>query len=495
MSGDLRVYGETPETRGHVTVRGADSRMAVGDAVELTRNAHTGGSLSVLDGALVTSTSGSLGGYAELTVAGTGSRWQIEDNLELEAHRGDGGDIAVSIADGAVVSANNLYLRTTLTADTHTTALTVSGNGTGLLVAKEMVIGRGSIRDLARVDVVDGGTLSGRVARVADGSGSSRGLAEVRVEGAGSNFSLLETMTVGANGVGTLTAADGGVIAAVTVTLGRTSFSPSNDGGAAGTINIGAASAEDASAPGRLDVGLLELATGGTLVFKHTSGAYSFDTLVQSFSNATGRIEQHAGTTRLDADAGGFSGATEVLGGTLVVNERLGGTVTVHDGATLGGSGNLLGSVIALDGATILTGSSPGVLTIEGDLDLDAGARLTLEIGGTEAGIDHDVLRVVGDASIAGVIELSFIGGFAPRTGQEFLLLDLGGAFDHSGEIDVLGLADGGLFEQTFDALSGQFSIHALNDGQSLTPVPLPPAAWLLGFGMAWIARAGRAGR
>lgn len=64
------------------------------------------------------------------------------------------------------------------------------------------------------------------------------------------------------------------------------------------------------------------------------------------------------------------------IGGALMVNSTLGADVTVKNGGTLGGSGAILGDVVALAGATVLPGNSPGVLTINGDFTLDPGALL-----------------------------------------------------------------------------------------------------------------------
>ena len=111
-------------------------------------------------------------------------------------------------------------------------------------------------------------------------------------------------------------------------------------------------------------------------MFRHTENVYAFHTRVTSVNDGDGVMEHRAGFTILDADLAGFTGEARVIGGALMVNSTLGADVTVENGGTLGGSGAILGDVVALAGATVLPGNSPGVLTINGDFTLDPGALL-----------------------------------------------------------------------------------------------------------------------
>lgn len=111
-------------------------------------------------------------------------------------------------------------------------------------------------------------------------------------------------------------------------------------------------------------------------MFRRTENVHAFHTRVTSVNDGDGVMEHRAGFTILDADLAGFTGEARVIGGALMVNSTLGADVTVKNGGTLGGSGAILGDVVALAGATVLPGNSPGVLTINGDFTLDPGALL-----------------------------------------------------------------------------------------------------------------------
>ena len=115
-------------------------------------------------------------------------------------------------------------------------------------------------------------------------------------------------------------------------------------------------------------------------------------------------------------------------------------SVTVGSGSTLqannviinqyglltGDTGTIVGNV-TLNGGIIAPGSSPGTMTIDGDLDV-LGGLLQFEIGGTAPG-QFDQLIVTGDIlSVIDLdIEISFINDFLPSIGETFALLDVQG--------------------------------------------------------------------
>ena len=113
-------------------------------------------------------------------------------------------------------------------------------------------------------------------------------------------------------------------------------------------MNIGGAVGEAAAGVGTLDVPYVRFGAGigagnGTLNFNHTdtSGDYVFAAAVSSQISGAGTINHRAGVTTLSGGSGGFSGATTVSGGTLLVDGTLGGAVAVGNGASLGGIGRL----------------------------------------------------------------------------------------------------------------------------------------------------------
>ena len=150
-----------------------------------------------------------------------------------------------------------------------------------------------------------------------------------------------------------------------------------------------------------------------------------------------------SGTGTVDLTNGGLLTVGQVL--TL----ETGGTGTINSGAlvagtvdpSLGGTLNLLSGQLNTEsdigslvngGGTLGPGLSPGILTITGDYSQPVGTLL-IEIGGPDAGTDHDRLDCMGTLTLGGTLEIGLIGGFVPKIGELFDILNWGalaGKFD-----------------------------------------------------------------
>ncbi|AEC18768.1 autotransporter [Pusillimonas sp. T7-7] len=122
-----------------------------------------------------------------------------------------------------------------------------------------------------------------------------------------------------------------------------------------------------------------------------------------------------AGILTLSGDTtigGSFDpGTTIVQGGTLRVDRVLDSTVTVYDGATLGGSGTV-GTTTVADGGILAPGNSIGTLTVAGNLSLSSGSILDYELGSPGASGDpaagvSDRIEVSGDLQLDGTLNLA----------------------------------------------------------------------------------------
>ncbi|MBX3651318.1 MAG: filamentous hemagglutinin N-terminal domain-containing protein [Burkholderiales bacterium] len=174
----------------------------------------------------------------------------------------------------------------------------------------------------------------------------------------------------------------------------------------------------------------------GTLT-KANAGTSSFS---GGFTNS-GTVNVNAGTLDL---AGGYTdaGGALVMGGGDITAPVAG--LTLNTG-TLGGSGTVTGNVI--HNGTLNVGSSPGTMTIAGDLTLGAGSTLNIELGGTTQGVNYDLLQVTGAATLDGTLNVSLFGGF---TG-----------------------ADGDLFDfMTYASRTGDFATINFPAGTSMTATP-----------------------
>ena len=175
-----------------------------------------------------------------------------------------------------------------------------------------------------------------------------------------------------------------------------------------------------------------------------------------------GSLVKIGGGTLTLSGANTYTGATTVNEGTLSVNGSITSDVTINQGGTLGGSGTI-GSVTVENGGILGPGDSLGVLTINGSYAQKAGGVLKIEVAGADPGAS-DHLEIAGSATIDGTLEVRFLNGFLPVTGQVFKLFHVPGAFAGSfGQIIFPDLRTGFQFKAEF--VNGSYQITALNDG------------------------------
>ena len=487
LAGDLSIGA----TRGasevaSVTVDGTGSTLTVTRDLEFHPTNREAGALNVTRGGQVNSVNVALGTGGVATVSGQNSLWSNDKILQVNNFLPFGQPAALTIADGAAVVTTDAVIGN---GDGGLGAtLMVTGASSTLLVKHDLIVGFGNpISGIgASLAVRNGGQVISAFGFIGSGeaigkTGFNGGLGTASVEGAGSVWAVSDSLTIGSRVNGALAVSDGGKVSANVVYLGQDPFL--GVPGKPGTINIGAAAAQTATQAGTLDiVDDINIGSAGTINFNHTEANYHFSEAVESTGFGQGVINQINGTTTLDGDLDRFTGQTHVQGGTLIVNTVFGSTtVTVESGATLGGSGNVE-NLIALDGATIVPGNSPGVLTVNGNFTLNAGARLEMQIAGTAARTEYDALDVRGNVILkaGSLLELTFLKGFAPQAGQQFSLFDVDGVFANEAAIEIGGLEPGWLFDTNFDAIGGKFTLNSLSDGVAVSAVPVTVPPWLM---------------
>ncbi len=138
-------------------------------------------------------------------------------------------------------------------------------------------------------------------------------------------------------------------------------------------------------------------------------------------------IQRGSGTVTLTGEGTSFRGNTVVENGTLNVNNILGGDLRTEDGGTLGGSGTIGGNVTIEAGGTLAAGNSIGTLTVDSDLNLDAGSRLEIEVD--PSGTTADLVAVGGRATLAGTAaHVGLAGDYAPSS--SYTILTAAGGID-----------------------------------------------------------------
>ncbi|PYS26197.1 MAG: hypothetical protein DMF75_22535 [Acidobacteria bacterium] len=116
---------------------------------------------------------------------------------------------------------------------------------------------------------------------------------------------------------------------------------------------------------------------------------------------------------------------------------------------------------------------SPGLITIEGDYQQTADGVLRMEAAGLNDG-QFDVLHVTGSTSLGGTLDVRFLNGYLPRTGDVIPFLKLDGTVTGSfGQIIFPQLAPG--FQFKTEIVNGSFKLTALNNAVlAATPTPTP---------------------
>ncbi|WP_116653525.1 autotransporter outer membrane beta-barrel domain-containing protein [Pelagibacterium sediminicola] len=271
----------------------------------------------------------------------------------------------------------------------------------------------------AEISVVDGGTLETGATVLGDRFDGAWGT--LTISDLGSTWTANGDVIVGNKGKGMLTISNGAEVVA-----GGNDIHLAHDNGSEGVLNIGAAAGEIEQDAGFLTADSIVFLDGnGTLVFNHTgteTNSYAFDIALESDGAGNHAIEHLAGVTNYTGDGSGFTGTTTISGGTLYVDDALGGSLNV-DGGVLGGIGTLSGDVTINSGSTIAPGNSIGTLHVSGNVVFNAGSTYEIEIAAPD---QADLISAKGSVTIDGG-ELAIIAldtGTSYAEGQTYRIIE-----------------------------------------------------------------------
>lgn len=397
------------------------------DQISLGDKEGTSGTLSITGGAVTATMRFIVGDISTgvVNLSGTGSI--ASEQFYLGAYTGNG---TLSMSGGTMTLTDRLFIG-------------IYGAGTFNLSGGALTTAGGTI---AHSHSASTGTVN-----LSGGTWSSTGDFYIARRGTG---------TLNLSDTGTLTVDDG----AGTITLG-------NDTGSSGTLNITSGNAT-------LNAATITAGAGtGKVVLDSDSSITLSSALAGSLA-----LEINQGVNTLLGD-NTHTGATTVNAGTLLNHGSFGSSaVTVANGAILGGNGEFGGLVTLNSGAILAPGASPGTITFEAGLTLDADAVINFELGTVSDLIAVSGGDLTGPGS--GLVTLNFLeaDGFAAG---DYTLFDYTGAtlddFDLSDF--TIGTAING-YDFTFLTVGDTLVARA-----SLTAVPEPSAyaaiAGALGLGLA----------
>jgi autotransporter-associated beta strand protein len=214
-------------------------------------------------------------------------------------------------------------------------------------------------------------------------------------------------------------------------------------------------------APG-VTIGSLE---GSGIVFlgnnNLTVGSRNNSTLFSGVIQDGGSLTKIGPGTLTLSGVNTYTGATTVNAGKLAVDGSIMSAVTVNGGGTLGGSGTT-GSVTVNSGGIVAPGGSQ-TFHINGNYAQNADGILKVEVAGTDPNASAH-LDITGSATVNGTLEVRFVNGVLPVSGQVTKVLNVAGAFAGSfAQIIFPDLRAGFQFQAEF--VNGSYQLTALNDG------------------------------
>ena len=139
-----------------------------------------------------------------------------------------------------------------------------------------------------------------------------------------------------------------------------------------------------------------------------------------------------------------YTGTTNVVAGGLEVDAELSSqTINVAQGAIIGGSGVLDGSLnnagVLSPGSLAVNSQVPGILTLKGNFSAAPTSNYLVKLA---SATNYTQLNVQGKASLDGTLSFTLSSGYAPISGAEFIILraagGISGKFASFGDPGVL---------------------------------------------------------
>jgi hypothetical protein len=139
----------------------------------------------------------------------------------------------------------------------------------------------------------------------------------------------------------------------------------------------------------------------------------------------------------------------QLAGGTVAGNAD-DSLLTISEASSMTGNGTL--SLDVKNNGTLSHGGSVGTITVNGDFTQSSTGTLTVDIGGTSAGVNSDLLSISGQADLSGKLDIDLLSAYTPSVGDTITILTYG---NYVGEFDTLSdwiIGDGLYFATDYKA-------------------------------------------
>ncbi|HLJ94968.1 MAG TPA: Ig-like domain repeat protein [Gemmataceae bacterium] len=152
-----------------------------------------------------------------------------------------------------------------------------------------------------------------------------------------------------------------------------------------------------------------------------TTGGTTPSTTFTGQINGTGGLTKIGTGTLTLTGTNGYTGATDVMAGTLIVNgSQPGSNITVSNVASLGGSGTV--GTLTVTG-TVSPGGPGTAILHSGNTAFNPGSTFVVTLNGTTAGTGYSQLNASGNVDLTTNPTLNLTAGFAANIGDTFTII------------------------------------------------------------------------
>ncbi len=380
----------------------------------------------------------------------------------------------------------------------------ISDHTTGSGVVALTLAGASGTQTLTGINTYSGATTIGAGNTLQLGNGTSDGV--ISDSSAISNSGALVyneagTHTYGGiiSGTGTVTKLGAGtqILSGNNTYTGATSVNAGelSINGSLASSSVTVASGARLSGSGSVSGGVIGTSAtiNGSGLNVGATNLYGLSTL--SGHNIASSVTVAGGTTTLTGTTKSTSTLSVSAGATLNANGTIQGNASIL--GLMKGNSTVTGN-LTLTSGTLAPGNSAGITTVGGIFTIDAASTLVAEVAGTVAGTSYDQVKVSGNVSLAGTLDLSALSGLV--LGNTVVLIDNTGTSTTTTGYFTTIITSGSTYvvsasssTYTFTVGSTEYELNyaanADNDGKyndvTLTVVP-EPSTWAIllgGFG------------